>query len=275
MTKLAKVSVVIPCFNHGEFLPEAVASVTSMNRHDVELIVVNDGSTDDRSRKEIDALSANGIHVIHQQNKGLAAARNVGIGASHGKYILPLDADNRIRADYVEHGVRILDSNPKVGVVYGDGEFFGIRSGRWDIGPFDPNRLLSSNFIDACAVYRRLIWEQNCGYDSTMPVQGLEDWDFWLGALEHGWEFHYVREILFDYRVARDSMITRAQAYRDDTERFLATKHGLLYRNEFLKVISERELEANSGRAALRNLRRIVKTRLRQKFLGNGNHAQS
>jgi glycosyltransferase involved in cell wall biosynthesis len=209
MTKPCKVSVVIPCFNHGEFLPEAVCSATALKRNDIELIVVDDGSTDDRTRKEVDALPSQGIRVIRQENKGLAAERNAGIAISRGEYILPLDTDNRLRSGYIEHGIRILDANPKVGVVYRDAEFIGMRTGRWQVGSFQRDLLLKWNYIDACAMYRRSICKQNHGYDGTMPVQGLEDWDFWLGALEHGWEFAYVPEVLFDYRKAEQSMVTR------------------------------------------------------------------
>src|ERR1035437_5824411 len=186
MTKPIKVSVVMPCFNHGEFLPEAVASVTAARRDDVELIVVDDGSTDERTGPEVDKLVAQGIKVIRQANKGLAAARNAGIMASQGEYIFPLDADDRLRSGWIDRGIRILDSEPKVGIVYGDAQCFGIRVGRWYVGPFDAAKLLDSNFIHASALYRRSVWEQNRGYDGTMPVQGLEDWDFWLSALEHG-----------------------------------------------------------------------------------------
>jgi glycosyltransferase involved in cell wall biosynthesis len=88
------VSVIIPCFNHGEFLPEAVASVAAIERPDVELIVVDDGSTDERTCQEIDAIIAQGIKVVRQENKGVAAARNAGVLVAKGQYILPLDADN-------------------------------------------------------------------------------------------------------------------------------------------------------------------------------------
>ena len=217
MTDSFKVSVVVPCFNDGEFLPEAVASVMNISRDDIELIVVDDGSTDGRTRTEVDALIASGLRVIRQQNRGLAAARNAGVLASEAKYILPLDADNRLRLSYIEHGIRILDANPHIGVVYADAEYIGMRAGRWHVGSFDRDRLLRWNYIDACAVYRRSIWEQNGGYDSTMPIQGLEDWDFWLSTFAHGWNFAYVPEVLFEYRVTENSMIARAsgsEAYR-------------------------------------------------------------
>jgi glycosyltransferase involved in cell wall biosynthesis len=255
MTKSCKVSVIMPCFNHGEFLPEAVASVTQIERDDVELIVVDDGSTNERTRRELDNLVAQGIRVVRQENKRLAAARNAGILASQGEYIFPLDADDRLRPGWFERGIRILDSDPKVGVVYGDAKCFGVRSDLWVVGPFDSARLLYWNFIHASALYRRSIWEQNCGYDGSMPVQGFEDWDFWLGALEHGWQFVYLPEVMFDYRIAKESMITRTRGFEKQIEKFIAIKHGHLYRHSWLRLASQQE----SLKWAFRNFRRLFR----------------
>jgi glycosyltransferase involved in cell wall biosynthesis len=268
--KPTKVSVVIPCFNHGEFLPEAAASVTVINRDDVELIVVDDGSTDERTRKEMDALCAKGVKILRQENKGLAAARNAGIQSAMGEYILPLDADNRVRVGYIERGIRILDVDPKIGVVYGDAQYIGTRTGRWHVGPFDRNRTMRWNYIDACAVYRRSVWERNGGYDGTMPVQGYEDWDFWLGALEHGWRFAYVPEILFDYRKTDGSMITRTRGFESQVEEFVMAKHGRLYGRSWRQL----EREHESVKKTLRNLGRLLNVRLKeriQKYKLDGN----
>lgn len=263
--KTPKVSVVIPCFNHGEFLRDAVESVVKLNRPDVELIVVDDGSTDEPTRTGMVTLQKEGHHVIRQDNNGLAAARNAGILASRGEYILPLDADNRIRRAYIERSIEILDGNPDVGVVYGDAEYIGLRVGRWEVGSFDPVRLLKTNYIDACAVYRRSVWEKNGGYDGGMPVQGLEDWDFWVGALEHGWQFVYVPEILFEYRVSNESMITRARDFWPSLEEFVSRKHGLVYKKAWLSNLSDIEelhRERESIVLTLKNLRRLVRKRL-------------
>lgn len=272
MTESRKVSAVIPCFNHGEFLAEAAGSVISLARCDIELIVVDDGSTDERTLREMDVLRKRGIQVIRQENKGLAAARNAAIAVCSGEYILPLDADNRVRPTYFECAVRILDQNPKVGVVYGDAQYMGERTGVWHVGPFERERLLEWNFIDACAVYRRTVWEQNGGYDGTMPVQGLEDWDFWLSTMEHGWEFAYVPEVLFDYRVASGSMIAGTHGFEAQVEDFIATKHGLLYRHAWKDSIAERQSLSNermSVRATSRNLGRLLAERLRKKVRGS------
>src|ERR1700722_17294861 len=200
MSRLCKVSVVIPCFNHGAYLPEAVGSVERVKRDDIEIIVIDDGSTDERTRQEMDRLSAEGIKVIRQENKGLGAARNAGVLASQGEYLFPLDADDRLRSGWIETAIGILDSQPQVGIVYGDTQCFGTETHRWVVGPFDSERLLNWNFIHCSALYRRSIWEQNGGYDGGMAVQGLEDWDFWLSALERGWRFEYLPEVFFDYR---------------------------------------------------------------------------
>jgi glycosyltransferase involved in cell wall biosynthesis len=263
MNKPCKVSVVIPCFNQGEFLPEAIRSATVVERNDIESIVVDDGSTDERTRKEMDALIAQGFKVVRQENKGLAAARNTGIAISRGEYILPLDADNHLRSSYIEHGIRILDANRQVGIVYGDAEYIGNRSGRWTVGPFDRDRLLGWNYIDACGMYRRSVWEANGGYDGTMPVQGYEDWDFWLGALEHGWQFAYVPEVLFEYRVAEVSMITKTYGLESKVEEFVARKHGLLYRQAWVSLVNEQR----SVKRSFVHVQELLKSRLKQKFI--------
>jgi glycosyltransferase involved in cell wall biosynthesis len=261
MSSSCNISVIIPCFNHGEFLQAAVASVTSIRRDDIELIVVDDGSTDERTRREMDALCALGIKVIRQENKGLAGARNSGVRASKGRYILPLDADDLLRPGWIARAIGILDSDTQVGVVYGDAQCFGTSTLHWIVGPFDTHRLLRDNFIHASALYRRTVWEQNDGYDGTMPVQGFEDWDFWIGALERGWRFAYLPEVFFEYRRAQDSMITRAVRSQDQVREFVARKHSLLYRQAWASLADERR----SVKATLGNLMALLYSRGMQK----------
>lgn len=283
MRERAKMSVIMPCFNHGEFLPEAAESVRDLNREDVQLIIVDDGSTDERTRKEVDALRSQGIKVVRQENKGLAAARNAGVLASQGDYLFPLDADDRIRADWIDRGIEILDSDAQVGIVYGDAQNFGTRTDRWNVGPFDSNNLLYWNFIHASALYRRSVWEQNGGYDRTMPVQGFEDWDFWLGALERGWSFAYLPEVFFDYRRSAESMNTRSAGFEDAVREFVARKHPLLYRDAWVSAVKERDAlrnERRSVRGTFRQLRKLLASRVRARLGRNsanstGEHAQS
>jgi len=126
-----------------------------------------------------------------------------------------LDSDNRLREVYFNEGVSLLKENPSVGVVYADAEYFGERSGRLHVSDFDLLSLIRMNFIDACALYRRRLWEELGGYDEKMPLMGVEDWDFWLRIASHGGRFFHLGKIGFDYRVRKDSMMAKAIGFDD------------------------------------------------------------
>jgi glycosyltransferase involved in cell wall biosynthesis len=254
----AVISIVIPCYNDGAFLEEAVGSVRALPSERLEFVVVDDGSTDLATIRLLERLEASGVRILRQANGGLARARNAGIAATSGEYVIPLDSDNRLRPAMIEHCRRVLDARPGVGVVYGDVQEFGERAGRRAVGPFERYRLLHWNYLDACAGFRRTVWERNGGYDAAMPVQGLEDWDFWLGAVEQGWEFSYVPEILFDYRVRPGSMITRALPHQARLERYVASKHPGLYRDAFIQLLIDRNSIRSQAGLMLRTLRRRV-----------------
>ena len=241
-----RASIIIPCYNHGLFLREAIESVEKCPRDLWELIIVNDGSTDAGTLRVFDELRAEGYRIIDQENRGLGAARNTGIREAAGEYILPLDSDNKIQPEYILTGIDILDTDPEVGVVYGDAEYFGEKTGVWKGRAFDLSELLLKNYIDACAVYRRSIWSDVGGYDANMPYQGLEDWDFWLSAAERKWKFYYIPQVLFDYRVRPDSMINQLQqAGVDEAIDYLSRKHAPLLRAELQKTHSTLGFHAN------------------------------
>jgi glycosyltransferase involved in cell wall biosynthesis len=200
------ISIIIPCYNDGRFLPEAVQSVEKNQTGRHEIIIVNDGSNDPATLDVLAAIEKRGHRVLHQQNLGLGAARNRGVAQARGRYILTLDADNRIRPAYIDRGIEILDREPAIDVVYGDSENFGDQIGRNRVADFNFDRLLAWNFIDACAVFRKQAWERCGGYDEHMPHQGFEDWDFWCRIACSGGGFVHVDEVLYDYRKRKDSM---------------------------------------------------------------------
>ena len=251
-TTPAALSVIIPCYNQGEYLLEALASVESCLEPVYEIIIVNDGSDDRLTVNLLSYLKEQGYFILDQENQGLARARNNGIAKASGRYILPLDADNKVRADYLLKGIEILDHNPEVGVVYGKPEWFGEVERSWEMPEkFDAGKLILNNYIDACAVYRKSVWKDCGGYDANMPVAGWEDWDFWLGAIEHGWTFHYVPDVLFDYRVRADSMVTQCALpeNRSRLVKYLCTKHAKLYRTNFVQMVGDRELQIGNLQA--------------------------
>jgi glycosyltransferase involved in cell wall biosynthesis len=205
-----KVSIIIPCYNHGALLREALASVKEVrNENLLEVIVVDDGSSDAETIRILKEVAEAGYGVVSQPNRRVSAARNAGIRLANGEFILPLDSDNRLRDVYLKEGVSLLKENPSIGVIYADAEYFGEKTGRWHVQEFDLLSLLRMNFIDACALYRKALWEEVGGYDEQMPWMGLEDWDFWLRVAAHGGSFFHLPKVGFDYRVRADSQIVK------------------------------------------------------------------
>lgn len=203
-----RVSIIIPCYNHGQYIREALDSVKKVaDKSLYEVIIVNDGSKDQYTIEMMDKLAAEGYHVINQVNQGLGKTRNNGIKLAKGDYILPLDADNRIRPEYIYESIKILDAHPEIAMVYGDAQFFGDKDKRHVVGEFNLQNMMIENQIDACAVYRKSAWEAVGGYDEKMPIMGYEDWDMWMNMTFKNYKFHYVPEILFDYRVLGNSML--------------------------------------------------------------------
>ena len=205
-----RVSIIIPCYNHGAMLREALASVEQVrNASLLEVIIVDDGSSEAETTRILNEVAEAGHCVVPQPNRGPGAARNTGIRLAKGEFILPLDSDNRLRGVYLDEGVSLLKNNPSVGVIYADAEYFGERSGRWHVPEFDLLSLIRMNFIDTCALYRKKLWEEVGGYDEQMICMGWEDWDFWLRVTCHGGAFVHLSKIGFDYRVRKDSVIVK------------------------------------------------------------------
>jgi GT2 family glycosyltransferase len=237
--KAPRLSVVIPCYNQGDYLLEAVASVERSGEAGREVIIVNDGSDDPHTKSFLDLLRRRRYRIIDQKNSGLAAARNTGIKAARGEYVLPLDADNRLRTGFVTAALQVLDRRPKVGIVYGDRRDFGLRNGLVRVRPFDLRSLLACNYIDACAVMRKEVWNDCGGYDDKMPVAGLEDWDLWIAAARRNWQFHHLPIAAFDYRVRPDSMsaaLTNEQ--HQAATAYIVQKHRDLYRKHLPKILA-------------------------------------
>jgi len=200
------ISVVIPCYNQGQYIDEAIKSVEEYKGQDYEIIIINDGSTDDFTNKRLKELRDDGYNVIFQDNQGLGKTRNNGIRIAKGKYILPLDADNMIKPEYISRAIDIFNADPGISIVYSDRHVFGDLNILNKVGEFDLSTIYKGSYIDACAVYRKDVWNEIGGYDENMPTQGLEDWDFWLSAAEKGFRFFYIPEPLFYYRVLENSM---------------------------------------------------------------------
>jgi hypothetical protein len=221
-------SIIIPCYEQGTLLLEAVASAERHAPARCELIIINDGSRQAKTLEILGLLKRSGYRVIDQENSGLSVARNKAIDLARGRYILPLDDDNRIREGLITEAISVLDSSPGVGVVYGDRYDFGGRSGIQQIPDFDLDKLLEGNYIDACAVFRKQVWIDCQGYDLFMS--NATDWELWIHAAEAGWRFHHIPQLTFDYRVRPNSMVSHVDAAKNASlQKMVRVKHPELY----------------------------------------------
>lgn len=230
------VSIITPCYNDGKYLPNAVESARkSVESGFCEHIIVDDGSDDKATLDYYKTLDPEKVKVIFAGKVGLGKARNIGIAAARCDYYLNLDADNKIRPDYPIKATEILDKHPEAGVVYSNLQYFGTRIEELHVGGFDACNLLASNYIDSCAIIRKQTWENAGGYDELEML--WEDWNFWHSVMKTRWQFYYIDETLFDYRVRHEGSLRQTADQRGkEVENYIAQKHGSLYREKFLEL---------------------------------------
>lgn len=227
----ATVSVIMPCYNDGQYIQEAVASLREQTYASIELIIIDDGSDDGTTLPLIEALDFPTLQVLHTKHVGPAAARNRGIAAAKGTYILPLDADDTIEPDYIQRGVDVLEKRPEVGVVYCHADLFDQQTGPWALPDYSLKTELLDNCIFVTALFRKADWEAVGGFCEDFRA-GMEDYDFWLSIIELGREVHQFPETLFHYRIKPQSRTTRFnKSYADVQETYvkLYQRHRSLY----------------------------------------------
>lgn len=206
----ARTAVVITCYNDGEFLDESLGSaldvqIDSVDIADVSILIADDGSTERRTVAVLDRLERRSIRVLKLPHRGLGATRNEGIRCANADWFVPLDADNRLRHDFMRRLLPDALGRQDCAMTYGDAMRFGQCGGKWQMGPTDVEGLWRNNHIDACALIRTASWESVGGYNEHL--RGLEDWDLWLKFLENGMDLHYVPGIAFEYRTRQNSLI--------------------------------------------------------------------
>ena len=203
-------SVVIPCYNHGAYLDEALNSLIPIRAMigKLEVIIVDDGSTEPETIAKLDSLRKQAeLIILTQANSGVGVARNTGFAKATGEFIIPLDADNALVAGTLHQRLERLQSEPTLAMVYGDAVFFGTQTGLWENTPLKHPEMLLSNQIDNCVLMRRVAWASVQGYRQDKTFQSHADWLMWLSLLSLGWGFAYVPGIFFRYRVLGTSML--------------------------------------------------------------------
>ena len=226
-----KVSVIIPCYNQGKYVAEAINSALNQTYKNIEIVIVNDGSTDDSSEviKPFAEKYKNILFFDNKENKGVIYARNMAIDACRGVYILPLDADDTIEPTYIEKAVKILDENPKIGIVYCKARKFGTKNKYWALPEFDRSQILYSNCIFVSALFRKSEFIKVGRYKDYMQY-GCEDHDLWISFIEQGFDAYRIDEVLFNYRQYGEESRTKLSSdYSNEIWRQIVKNHMDLY----------------------------------------------
>lgn len=215
------VSIVIPCYQQGRYLAEAIESVLAQSWGHKEVIVVNDGSTDNTS----EVARRYPVRLIEQPNRGLPAARNTGIREAAGEYILCLDADDRLAPKCIERCVGRADIIcPGQKEFEGGSRFYARMGYDYSLAEF-----LRHNRIHCASLFRRSLWEQVGGFDESMTL-GLEDWEFWIRLVAAGATVAPVDEPLFFYRVHKSMTASTTKPRFHEIVAGMKQKHAELYR---------------------------------------------
>ncbi len=242
------VSVIIPCYNLGAYLDEAVSSVLSQTYQNFEILIVDDGSTDDATRALFDTYRRPKTEVIRSEHQGVSAARNVAIARARGNYLCALDADDRLEPTYLEKAVAVLDGDPDVAFVSCWLRAFGDEQWEWKPERCDLPTLLWEDTVLTAALVRRDAMTAVGGYDTMMPAQGGEDWDLWLTLARRGYRGTILQEVLFNYR-RRVGSLSTASWYGADhlpLTSYRVEKHAAAYRAHLLDVFEHQDTETSA-----------------------------
>jgi glycosyltransferase involved in cell wall biosynthesis len=227
---MVNASIIVPCYNQAEFLNECLESVLSQSYLHWECIVINDGSPDNTEQLALEWVKKDSrFRYIYQENTGLSAARNAGINASIGDYILPLDADDKISPDFLASCIREFHSRENAKLVYGNCIKFGIESGPAFVNSYSYDSLLLGNMIVCTAMYRKKDAMKVGLYDINL-IYGSEDWDFWIRLLDRNSLVIKNTNIEFYYRIKEKSMI---KELKSNTERVNWTVDYILSKNKY------------------------------------------
>jgi glycosyltransferase involved in cell wall biosynthesis len=225
---LTQISIIIPAYNVAQYVRAAVESALEQTWHDIEVIVVNDGSTDD-TRHILDILQKERkdtrLRIIDKENGGLASARNAGIHAARGKYIGLLDADDLWDKSKAEKHINLMEFNPDIGLTYSHsrciseqghpaGMLISIRA------ELTLSDLIRRNYIGngSAPVIRADCFRTAGLFNEEMRGRGVEDYEMWCRILHTGCRAVLVPEPLTVYRLRDGSMSNNFQSMADNAD---------------------------------------------------------
>lgn len=237
-----KVSAIITCHDLGEFIDECVASVVSQDVPELEIIVVDDSSTDPRTLEVLNRLPVKyrNLRVIRTEHRNVSLARNSGFVRSSGQFILFVDGDDMLGEKFLSTTVCALEARPNCGVVYTDLKLIGLETGTWVTGPaLFPQEIYFDNYLQYCSLIRRSVIETYGGFNHNLFSRA--DWDFWIKLHMNGVRFLKAPGVYALYRKRGNSMLARSQSKEPYLYNQIILNHKELYSRLFLCPISDRE----------------------------------
>lgn len=220
-----RVAVVVPCFNDGETLPDALGSLAGQEQH--ELVVVDDGSDDPGTLAALARAEQDGVHVVRRPNGGLSAARMSGVEATSAPYVMPLDADDALAPGALAALADALDADSRAAMAWGDVEIWGeldfaVRIGR----RLDPWLIAHLNTLPVASLVRR---EALLAVGGWQLRSGYEDWDLWMSFAQDGWKGRYVPRLALRYRRRGGRMLADCIPRHDELYADLRRRHPRLF----------------------------------------------
>lgn len=218
-----RISVIIPSYNQAQYLEDCIESVYSQTIQPHEIIIVDDGSTDNSyeiaKRYEFSKFPGieSPVRVIRQVNKGLPSARNTAIMVATGDWVLPLDADDMLKENAIEVFTKTINESrqQKPTVIAPSFEHMGLREDKIILGPFGIEDLKVANRIGYFSIILRAALHETGGYNPKMRW-GFEDWDLWFDLFKRGAIFLILQDVLVKYRIKENSMLTEANKHSDE-----------------------------------------------------------
>ena len=238
------VSVIITCYNYAEYVEEAIRSVLEQTYSNIEIIIINDGSTDNSDDVITGLISSHSqIAYINQKNKGVVYTRNFGLDKATGAYLMFLDADDKIPADYIASNVEMIESH-KLDVVYTDFEYFGSREGIDRFPDYKLEYMKHMNIVHISSLMRASCVGEH-RFDEQLANRSHEDWDFFLGLALKGVKIGKNPSTRLYYRQHKTSRNNLEESDRDRFEyaevyRDVLHKYSLQYHDELFYLASTR-----------------------------------
>lgn len=228
-----KVSIIIPTYNYAEYICDAIDSALNQTYNNIEVIVVDDGSTDN-TKEIVTKKYKDKVTYIHQLNQGVSSARNNGITKSTGTWILTLDADDWIDPQYIEHALKKIQN--KVSLITSRAHFVDLNlsslgrtypEGSIDLAKTKLHRLVKENYVVTTSLFSKYMWHLIGGYDTN--INRAEDWEFWINMVKNGANVLYLEgdKPYLKYRTHQNSKSHKLKDQLNNTIFYMNRKHNI------------------------------------------------